>query len=327
MNISKEAKVGLLGVVALTMLYFGFNFLKGSDWFSSSKRYFALFDNVGGLQPSNAITLNGVQVGRVNSTALLQERGNMVLVELDINNNITLRQGVKAILTSELLGGSGIMLQMPTAGGTLPEGDTIASAKEAGIQALLQEKALPVLQNVDSLASSLNKVVKQFDKTGLALNKLLATADQTASGVNAVVVANGASIAATMVSLKALSASLVETEKSLKPIMGSMQATMGNLQTTTDSLKALRLGQTLNQANRAITSLQQTLARLEKGEGTAGKLLKDEALYDNINRTIVSVNKLMTNFRQYPKRYVSISVFGKKDKGPADSPADTTSKY
>ncbi|TAF94474.1 MAG: MCE family protein [Cytophagia bacterium] len=327
MNISREAKVGLLGVVSLTMLYFGFNFLKGSDWFSSTTRYYALFDNVGGLQPSNAIKLNGVQVGRVNSTVLMQERGNMVLVELDINNNIVLRQGVKAVLSSELLGGSAIILQMPQTGNSLPEGDTISSAKESGIQALLQEKALPVLQSVDSLASSLNKVVKQFDKTGFALNKLLATADQTAAGVNGVVAANSVSIAATMANLKLLSASLVETEKGLKPLMGSMQATMGNLQTTTDSLKALRLGQTLNQANRAVTSLQQTLAKLEKGEGTAGKLLKDETLYENINRTIVSVNKLMTNFRQYPKRYVSVSVFGRKDKGPADSPADTTSKF
>ena len=85
MKISKEVKVGLLGTVALTMLYFGFNFLKGSDLFSTTKRYFVLFDNVGGLQPSNAIRLNGVQVGRVESTKLLQERGNVVLVELDIN--------------------------------------------------------------------------------------------------------------------------------------------------------------------------------------------------------------------------------------------------
>jgi phospholipid/cholesterol/gamma-HCH transport system substrate-binding protein len=327
MNISKEAKVGLLGVVALTMLYFGFNFLKGSDLFSSTNRYYVVFDNVGGLQPSNAIKLNGVQVGRVNNTVLLQDRGNAVLVELDINNKIQLRKGVKAVLASELLGGNTILLQMPLTGNAIEEGDTIVGAKEEGIQALLQEKALPVLQSVDSLALSLNKVVKQFDKTGFALNKLLATADQTATGINGVVAANSVSIAATMANLKALSASLVETEKSLKPIMGSMQATMGNLQTTTDSLKALRLGQTLNQANLAVTSLQKTLAKLEKGEGTAGKLLNDQALYDNINRTIVSVNKLMTNFRQYPKRYVNVSVFGKKDKGPADSPADTTLKY
>lgn len=321
MKISKEVKVGLLGTVALTMLYFGFNFLKGSDLFSTTKRYFVLFDNVGGLQPSNAIRLNGVQVGRVESTKLLQERGNVVLVELDINRNVKLPAGTQAILTSELLGASGITLQVSNLSTkSLQEGDTLMSVKETGIQALLQEKALPVLKSVDSLAISLTKIVRQFDQTGYTLNKLLNTADQTASGVNAVVAANGKSIAATMANLQTLSASLAETEKSFKPIIG-------NLQTATDSLKALRLGQTLNQANLAVMSLQQTLAKLEKGEGTAGKLLKDEALYENINRTIVSVNKLMTNFRQYPKRYVSISVFGRKDKGPADSPADTTLKF
>ena len=81
------------------------------------------------------------------------------------------------------------------------------------------------------------------------------------------------------------------------------------------------------QANSAVATLQKSLTALEQGQGTAGKLLKDQTLYDNINRTIVSVNKLMTNFRKSPKSYANVSVFGKKDKGPADSPADTTLKF
>jgi phospholipid/cholesterol/gamma-HCH transport system substrate-binding protein len=176
------------------------------------------------------------------------------------------------------------------------------------------------VKNADSLIINLNRVVKQFDQTGYALNKLLATADKTALGINATIDQNRQAIAATLANVNALSASLIETEKGIKPILG-------NLLTTTDSLKALRIGQTLAQANAAVATLQKSLTALEQGQGTAGKLLKDQALYDNLNRTIVSVNKLMTNFRQYPKRYVNVSVFSKKDKGPADSPADTTLKY
>ncbi|AYQ34019.1 MlaD family protein [Runella sp. SP2] len=320
MKISKEAKVGLMAIVALSMLYFGFNFLKGADFFSSKYRYFVVYDNVGSLQPSNPIKLNGVQVGQVKSTELMTDRGNKVLVTLEIQKNVLLTQGSKVMLTSELLGGSALMLQIATGGKQLQQGDTLMADSEKGIQALLQEQALPVVKNADSLIINLNRIVKQFDQTGYVLNKLLTTTDQTASGINATIAQNRQAIAATLANVNALSASLIETEKSFKPILG-------NLKTTTDSLKALRLGETIAQANSAVATLQKSLTALEQGQGTAGKLLKDQTLYDNINRTIVSVNKLMTNFRQYPKRYVNVSVFGKKDKGPADSPADTTLKY
>lgn len=320
MKISKEAKVGLMAIVALSMLYFGFNFLKGADFFSSKYKYFVVYDNVGSLQPSNPIKLNGVQVGQVKSTELMTDRGNKVLVTLEIQKNVLLTQGSKVMLTSELLGGSALMLQIATGGKQLQQGDTLMADSEKGIQALLQEQALPVVKNADSLIINLNRIVKQFDQTGYVLNKLLTTTDQTASGINATIAQNRQAIAATLANVNALSASLIETEKSFKPILG-------NLKTTTDSLKALRLGETIAQANSAVATLQKSLTALEQGQGTAGKLLKDQTLYDNINRTIVSVNKLMTNFRQYPKRYVNVSVFGKKDKGPADSPADTTLKY
>ncbi len=309
-----------MAIVTLTMLYFGFSFLKGSDFFSSNYKYYVVFNNIGSLQSSNAIKLNGVQVGQVKKTELLQDRGNKVLVTLEINKEIIVTQGTKTKLTSELLGGSALVLEIASGAKRLQQGDTLLSDSEKGIQALLQEQALPVVKNADSLIINLNRVVKQFDQTGYALNKLLATADKTALGINATIDQNRQAIAATLANVNALSASLIETEKGIKPILG-------NLLTTTDSLKALRIGQTLAQANAAVATLQKSLTALEQGQGTAGKLLKDQALYDNLNRTIVSVNKLMTNFRQYPKRYVNVSVFSKKDKGPADSPADTTLKY
>ena len=319
MKISKETQIGIFGIVAITMLFFGFRFLKGSDFFSKTLTYYVLFDNVGALQPSNPVKLNGVQVGRVKSTEILQDHSDQVLVVLEINNKIILRQGSTALLTSELLGGSTIMLAMAAKGAQMIEGDTLVSTKATGIQELLQTSALPVLKNVDSLSKSLTKIVLQFDKTGYTLNKLLGSTDKTMGSVNGLVEQNQKGISMVLANLNQLSTSLIETEKGLKPILG-------NLKTTTDSLKALQLGQTLRQANMTIGSLQKTLSGLESGQGTAGKLLKDDLLYTNLNRTMISLNKLMTNFREYPKRYVSISIFGKKDKGPSESMADTTTK-
>ncbi len=319
MKFSREYKIGLFGAVTLSMLYFGFNFLKGKDFLSKTKTYYVLFDNVGSLQPANPVKLNGVKIGSIRRTEILQDRNSMVLVTLDVDSKITFRKGTTALLTSELLGASTIMVTIPKTGSEMIDGDTLTSNKEKGIQALIQEKALPVLRNVDSLAMSLNRTVKQFDGTAAILNKMLATADKATGGINTLVSDNQASILLILKNLSTLSAALIETEKGFKPILG-------NLKTTTDSIKALQLGKTLNEANEAIASLQKTLLNLENGKGTAGKLLKDETLYNNLNRTMISVNQLMTNFREYPKRYVNVSVFGKKDKGPSVSVLDTTTK-
>jgi phospholipid/cholesterol/gamma-HCH transport system substrate-binding protein len=320
MKISKEVKVGILAVAAIVTLYFGFNFLKGTDTFSKNYDYVTIFDNVGSLQPSNPVKLNGVNVGRIKSTQILPDQSNSVLVVLEVNKAIPLYEGTKVILTSELLGGSALLLNIPAnITKKLNEGDTVIAVKEIGIQSLIQGKALPVLRNADSLIVSLNKVINQFDQTGYALNRLLTTTDHTAKGIDATVQENRVIMKATFANLSTLSASLIETEKGIQPILG-------NLKTTTDSLKALQLGKTLQQANATIATLQRSLAKLETGQGTAGKLLKDEDLYINLNRTVVSLNKLMTNFREQPKRYVQFSVFGKKDKGPAESALDTTSK-
>ena len=101
---------------------------------------------------------------------------------------------------------------------------------------------------------------------------------------------------------------------------------MSKTGTLADSLNALRLGETVQGANKTIAELRQILASVESGKGTAGKLIKDETLYNNLDRTVVSLNKLLTNLREHPKRYISISVFGKKDKGPSESPLDTTTQ-
>ncbi|HEV7380591.1 MAG TPA: MCE family protein, partial [Dyadobacter sp.] len=196
--------------------------------------------------------------------------------------------------------------------------DTLTGMKEAGISALLQEKALPLVTHADSLVRNLDIVASGFKETGLILNQVLKNYDQAGTDVQGLLKDNRKNLLAMTTNLSKLSASLVETEKELKPLL----AKTGTL---ADSLNALRLGETVQSANKTIAELRQILASVESGKGTAGKLIKDETLYVNLNRTIVSLNKLMTNLREQPKRYVHLSVFGKKDKGPAESVLDTTS--
>ncbi|RAK02236.1 phospholipid/cholesterol/gamma-HCH transport system substrate-binding protein [Larkinella arboricola] len=318
MKLSKEAKVGILAVVTLAMLYFGFNFLKGSDIFSRSNKYLVVYDNVDGLTASNPVQLNGLSVGRVDRIEILPTRSNQLLVTLDIDKQIKIGQGSKAVLADAgVLGGKVIILQIKPSNTSLESGDTLVSGKEAGITALIKEKTLPVLNSVDSLTFNLNRIVKQFDRTGLILNKTLEGVEATTGTLQLTVGENRESIRRLMANLSSLSASLAETEKQVKPLLAKAN-------TFADSLNALKLGQTLASANQSIGTLQQMLADINSGKGTLGKLKGDEALYRNVNGATASLEKLLTDFRENPKRYVHFSLFGRKEKkSAATTPAQS----
>lgn len=309
-----------MALVAMIALYLGFHVLKGSDVFSRTYKYYVVYDNIDGLTASNPVLLNGLNVGRVNEIKLLQERQNKLLVTLEIQKGLSIPQGTTALLADGgLLGGKVIHLRMGSSPQKLADEDTLQGSKEAGISALLQEKALPLVTHADSLVKNLDAVASGFKETGLILNQVLKNYDQTGTSLQGLIGENRKNLLAMTTNLNTLTASLIETEKELKPLLGKAG-------TLADSLNALRLGETVQAAQKTIGELRQILASVESGKGTAGKLVNDETLYNNLNRTMVSMNKLLTNFREQPKRYVHISVFGKKDKGPAESPLDTTTQ-
>ncbi|MEZ0611751.1 MlaD family protein [Fibrella sp. WM1] len=318
MKLSQEAKVGLLALVALTMLFFGFNFLKGTNIFKKSRQYTVIYTNVDGLTTSNPLLLNGLTVGRVGAIELLPDQGNKLKVTLDVNKNVVITQGSKALLADGgLLGGKVIRLELNPGAPVLPEGEMLTAANEQGISGLIKEKTLPVLNNVDSLTRRLNMVVAQFDQTGVVLNQTLQGANAVTGTLNSALNENRAGLKAALANVNQLSRSLDQTTRELGPVLAKTSS-------FADSLNALQLRQTLNNANKSIDNLQKLLGNIQKGQGSLGKLTTDDSLYVNVSRTAGSVDKLLNDFRENPKKYinVSFSVFGKKDK-PAPSKPGT----
>lgn len=308
--------MGILAVVAMLMLYFGFSFLKGQDFFSTTSQYEVVYDNIDGLTPSNPVLLNGLTVGKVKTIDILQNQSNRLLVTLELNNKIVVGTGSRAILADgALLGGKIIRLIINQKGTPLPSNGRLVAEKESGLSALIREKTLPVLTNVDTLVVQLNRVVASFDQTAIVLNKTLSGANAVTGTLNATLLENRAGLNQTLANVNRLSASLIETEKQLKPILTKT----GNF---TDSLSTLPLKRTLTSVNQSISGLQKILADINKGRGSLGKLTTDDSLYVNVSRSTASLEKLLTDFRQNPKRYVHFSLFGRKeDKKPATGPA------
>lgn len=310
---SNELKVGFLALMAFLILYFGFNFLKGNDLFSKSNTYYIQYDNVDGLTASNIVMVNGVEVGKVKKVFLDPADGNKIKVEIWVNKGLVLPDKTVAVLSDgALLGGKVIRLEL-LGKGALPDESNITGINEKGLSSLLKERALPVLSNADSLLVSFRKVSTKFEKTGTYLNRLIENSNSAVSNingsVNTLVSENSVNIKQITANMRALSQSLTETEKQLKPLLTKFNS-------VADSIQAARIGQTIQEAGRAITSLQRIVTKLEQGQGSAGKFMTNDSLYTGLNKTIVDLDRLLIDFRTQPKRYIHFSVFGKKDPNP-----------
>ncbi|MFL0298362.1 MlaD family protein [Aquirufa novilacunae] len=312
---SNELKVGFLALLAFLILYFGFNFLKGNDVFSTARVYYVEYDNVDGLMVSNQVMVNGIEVGKVKKVEILPEKANKILVTLRLSQDILIPDKTVAVLSDgALLGGKIIRLRLEGKG-NLAEDSFLKGETEVGVTALLKERAIPVIANADSLLVSFRQISNKFDHTGTYLNTLLKTSNETVSNingsVNGIVADNKANIAQISSNMKTLSTDLIETEKQLRPLLTKFN-------TVADSLNALKIGKTLKEVDATVISLKKIVQGLERGEGTAGKLIKNDSLYLGLNKTIVDLDKLLLDFRLQPKRYIGISVFGKKNTPPSN---------
>ena len=312
---SNELKVGFLASIAFLILYFGFNFLKGNDIFSSARIYYVEYDNVDGLMVSNQVMVNGIEVGKVKKVEIQPSKANKILVTLRLSQDIVIPDKTVAVLSDgALLGGKIIRLRLEGKG-NLAEDSFLKGETEVGVTALLKERAIPVIANADSLLVSFRQISNKFDNTGTYLNTLLKTSNETVSNingsVNGIVADNKANIAQISSNMKTLSTDLIETEKQLRPLLTKFN-------TVADSLNALKIGKTLKEVDATVISLKKIVQGLERGEGTAGKLIKNDSLYLGLNKTIVDLDKLLLDFRLQPKRYIGISVFGKKNTAPSN---------
>lgn len=308
-SLSKEAKVGLLGVVTLSILYLGFNFLKGLDVFSSENDYVVYYEDIAGLQTSNPVTLQGVTVGRVMGIEVDQNE-KRVKVSLAINKKIQVTNQTIALLADDGLLGSKLIKLQAAPGNPLEEGGEIKSGLEQGLLGAATSQLTPTIQKVDSLLTSLQIVSTGFQATGPLVNDVLVSAKGSTQQLNGLMAQNAGSLSKSMQHVAQLTANLNALTLSLD---AQMKPLLAKTQVIADSVAQLPLGATLARIDQTVSTLNKVMAGIEKGQGTAGKVLKDENLYRNLDKTTANLAALLEDMKANPKRYVHFSLFGRKD--------------
>jgi phospholipid/cholesterol/gamma-HCH transport system substrate-binding protein len=294
---NKELKVGLFSAITLALLYFGFNFLKGIDFFERKKIYYAVYDNIDQLAVSNPVLVNGYAVGRVSHIKILQKHNNHVLIEMEIDADIVLTDSTKAILNSELLGGKSVLIKIGHSDKKLNPGDTLKTEVAKGMFDVLSETATPVATDLQTTLRKFNTTIESFSKNFEKLDLILTKLQTTPDLINRTLITTNSNI-------EGLSASFKNDAEKIGAMMDDLKPILSNFKTLSDSLKHIRLNQTLMKTQQTLGHINETLARFKKGDNTIGKLMTEDSLYVNLNKLLISLNQLSNHLNSNPKHFM-----------------------
>lgn len=303
----KEIKIAITAVVALVLLFIGLNFLKGINVFKATNTYYVKFKDVGGLAVSNPVYANGYPVGIVRTISYDYERGENVVVGIELDDEMRVPQQTRAELTAELMGGVKMTLLLgPNPTRNIEQGDTIQGGMHLG-----------AMDKVGEMIPQIEKMLPKLDSIMDNLNKL--TGDPA--------------LAATLHNAQAITDNLKETSVNLNAMMqndipqmvGNFKQTSENTKVLTGNLAKVDVQKTLNSVDATLQSAQTLVnqlgnmsnslnAKLTSKDNTLGLFLNDRSVYDNLNSTLQNADSLVIDLKSHPKRYVHFSVFGKKDK-------------
>ena len=294
---SKEVKVGLIGVIGLVFFYLGSNFLKGFDFFSPVSRYYAVYENVDGLIVANPIIVNGYSVGRVSDIRILQDRDNKILVSMDIDKDLIIGINSKATLSSnDFLGSKAIVLSIGDINSPINEGDTIMSEIAGGLSELL-EKATPITDNLGVTISRLNDILASLRGSGDMITTTLDNLNNVLTNTNDLIDNNEETITTTLENLNSLTDDLSKKLSDIDPIIKGANDMISNL-------NRVDFENTFNQIDILLTSMNGVFDDIESGEGgTLSLLLSDDSLYNNLNKTAFDLDKLLQHINENPKHF------------------------
>jgi phospholipid/cholesterol/gamma-HCH transport system substrate-binding protein len=320
MKIANEMKVGVLAAVALVGLILGFNFLKGSSLFQHSKKLYALFQNVDGMDVSNAVQINGLTIGNISAISETDadlSRG--ILVTISLKKEVHIPKNSVATLNPGLLLSPTVNIAKGDATDYLQNGDTIQTKQKPNILSQVQ-------QNIDPIIGKLNGTLTSLDSLIEVIGSMFDP--RTKNNFSAIIANMAGSTAELQKLLNNQTGYLAQSLKNLNEFTGNLDKnndhithTLDNLDRTTASLASAKIPETVQNLNGTVSDLRAAINRINSPNGSLGLLINDKRLYQNMESTTRSLNTLLDDFRLHPKRYVNVSVFGKKDKtGPLMEP-------
>ncbi len=316
MKITNETKVGAITIVSVAMLILGFNFLKGKKLWSDDTLITGKYTNVQGLQNSNPIIINGLQVGTVFKISTEKDMRE-IKVDMNITKDIHIPKNSIALIKNNPLGTPSIEIKLGNSTEYLKDKDIILTEVSGGMFDEVLKKVDPVLfevrkavSSVDSLLGNFNAILDPNAKNNIAsmlanLNRVTASMVYSTASLNSLLDAQTGALAKSLNNVSAITSNFATNNEKINSVMT-------NLDKTTSKFAALDFKKTLDTLDVAVNQLKAMVSKFNNPDGTLGKLLNDPTMYKNLASSGNKLNLLLDDIRVNPKRYVSISIFGKK---------------
>ncbi|TRZ42519.1 MlaD family protein [Robertkochia solimangrovi] len=314
MKLSRELKTAIIVLGGIILFILGFSYLKSNNLFDNSRTFYAVYDNVNGLATGTNVDINGLKVGSIHSIEFLNSTGNL-LVTFSVDSDFKFSRNSEAELyDTGIIGGKGLRIIPVFDGGpNAKSGDTLEAKIRPGITELvtqrlnpLQEKLEGVMINADSVLAGMDKVMNE--KSRSHLRNVIANLDETVKEFKA--------------TSYRINGFLKENQDNMTASVTNIKKISEDFSKLSDSLSNADISGSIEKLKSTMDNLNSVVAKIEAGEGSVGKLLNDETLYQNLEQASLDLQLLLEDLRLNPKRYVHFSLFGKKAK-PYEANSDT----
>ena len=320
MKISKEVTIGILVLAAITIFIWGINFLKGDSIFSTDQIFYAKYQRVDGLKKSSPITLKGFKVGQIKSIEFSESNIDDLIVAFSVSDGFKLPNNTTArIVSSDIMGTKEIQVILGNSKKILHAGDTIRGSIEGDLKEQVSMQMLPLKNKAEKLMSSVDSVltVIQYifnadarDNISQSLASIKSTIDKlknTSSNLDTLVSGQRSHMEKILANVESITSNLESNGENISNILT-------NFSSISDSLKQAEIASTVNNANAALAQVNEIFQQINSGKGSIGAFLKNDSLYHNMESASKHLDELLVDLKAHPKRYVQVSVFGRKDK-------------
>lgn len=317
MKISREFKVGLVAIIAIALLYWGFNYLKGQDIFDDKRTFYAVYSRVDGLTAARPIVINGFQVGQVQDVYFHPDGSGRLVVKFVMTSDFPIAANtIASIQSTDLLGEKSIEFTLGNSPEQAESGDTLVSnikltlTEEVNMQvAPLKSKAENLFASMDTALTLVSGFLNEenrdnFMETFNSIRRSFQQLENTVKNMDYTVDETKADIITTMNNISEITTNLRNNSEELNN-------TIANLNTISDSLAQVRFVETFASLERALSATESVMRKIDEGEGSMGLLVNDPDLYNNLEDASRQLDLLLLDVKYNPKRYVNFSVFGK----------------
>jgi len=315
-----EVVIGAIVIVILAVVYFGVSFLKGVNIFSSQKKFYAIYEEIGGLDVSSPVIINGFKIGIVKSIELESNGSGRLVVEVVLNNTEVAipKDSQLKIYDSDFFGGKAIQIVLGDSSVMANSKDTLFAVLEKGFAETLKneidpikQKSTQIFQGVDSVLSTLQRTLNNSGAEGLpslfsSLQRTMNNLEATSANLNVLIANNSGRVSEIISNAQSLSSTLKANNERI-------DQAIKNITQFTDTLSRIRLTTTLYKVDQAMGHFEEVMTKVNSGQGTLGKLVNSDSLHHELVTATHSLDMLLDDMRKHPKNYVSFSLMGRRD--------------